>query len=497
MSTRDELLSLWPTTVNSDDCLQSDAEAMAESVFFAVHQKMQFIKEENGADKVCGEQQLLDDLIVSNVKDGLVFLPISGATGVGKSHVIKWLHRKLLQLDDSVARHVVRIPKGLSLKSVLIRILHDLEGDKYDIFRQQLDSAAEQLDPVLVARLLIAHLTSALETESEAAKFRLGSDGHSDDPDLDKQIEIWGDRRYLPALLQDPFAQGEHFFTGPHHIGIIDQLVMQVTSDSSSEEDERKHNFVPDDLRLPQELDHRELSGPARNCYKILDTESDEHRVNAARVLNSVLDAAKNALLNLNTYSLGELFEDVRKALLEDGKELILLIEDFAVLSGMQRALLDQIIKQAGYDGTNERCLMRTVLAYTDGYSMPATALSRATSTWRISELSPDDDESLDRTNNLIGSYLNAARIGRQTLDSLFAESQKSTVSSDWVPIFGNDTLSEKTRNLVDVFGTTDAGYFLFPFNDNAIEKLLEDSSHNEQRRLVFNPRQIIKKVIR
>jgi hypothetical protein len=493
MATRDELLSLWPTTVNSDDCLQSDAEAMAESVFFAVHQNMQFEKE---GSVLCGEQELLDDLLVSNVKDGLVFLPITGATGVGKSHVIKWLHRKLLQLDDGVARHVVRIPKGLSLKSVLVRILQDLEGEKYDVFRQQLDSAAEQLDPVLIARLLIAHLTSTLETESEAAKFRLGSDGRSDDPDLDKQIETWGNRRFLPALLQDPFAQDVHFFSGSEHSGIIDQLVEQVTYDSSSEEDERKHNFVPDDLRLPQ-LDPRELSGPARKCWKVLDTESDEHRVNAVRVLNSVLDTAKNALLNLNTYSLGELFEDVRKALLEDGKELILLIEDFAVLSGMQRALLDQIIKQAGDDGADERCLMRTVLAYTDGYSMPATALSRATSTWRISELATTDNELLHRTKNLIGSYLNAARIGRQTLDSLFAESEKSTVSSDWVPVFGNDTLNEKTRNLADVFGTTDAGYFLFPFNDNAIEKLLEDSSHNEQRKLVFNPRQIIKKVIR
>ena len=497
MTTREELLSLWPVATNSDDCLQSDAEAMAESVFFAVHQEMQFTREESGADALCGEQELLDDLIVPNVKDGLVFLPISGATGVGKSHVIKWLHRKLLHLEDGVDRHIVRIPKGLSLKSVLVRILRDLEGEKYDVCRQRLDSAAEQLDPTLVARLLIAHLTSALETESNAASFRLGSDGHSDDPDLDRQIKTWGDRRYLPALLQDPYAQEVHFFTGPHHTGIIDQLVEQVTCDTQSEEDERKHSFVTDDLRLPQELDPRELSGPARHCWKILDTESDEHRVNATRVLNSVLDESKNALLNLNTYSLGEIFEDVRKSLLEDGKELILLIEDFAVLSGMQRALLDQVIKQAGYDGSNERCLMRTVLAYTDGYSMPATALSRATSTWRISELSSDDNELLDRAKNLIGSYLNAARIGRETLDALFAESEKSTVSTDWVPIFGNNTLDEKTRILVEVFGTTDAGYFLFPFNEKAIETLLEDSSENGQRRLVFNPRKIIKEVIR
>ena len=58
----------------------------------------------------------------------------------------------------------------------------------------------------------------------------------------------------------------------------------------------------------------------------------------------------------------------MRKALLADGRELILLIEDFAHLAGVKESLMEVMIKPAIRDGKQELCTIRTALAVTSGY---------------------------------------------------------------------------------------------------------------------------------
>ncbi len=109
-------------------------------------------------------------------------------------------------------------------------------------------------------------------------------------------------------------------------------------------------------------------------------------------MLNEIIDDAIAPLATPADTSLSELFYAVRRELLAEGRELVLLVEDFAVLAGIQGALLDAMIRE-GIRGTREACVMRTALAVTEGYFTSfETVRTRAVFGWYINEVSSDTD---------------------------------------------------------------------------------------------------------
>ncbi len=139
-----KLIDFWPDADNCQDCLFTEAEAADEAVFLAAHQPMKIGRRYLGSsaktDEIVDEGTVLDALLVSHPPSGTLVLPITGASGVGKSHLIRWLDAKLRLRKDHATRHVVRIPKSASLRNVLELILQDL-GKKYDPIRAQLKGA--------------------------------------------------------------------------------------------------------------------------------------------------------------------------------------------------------------------------------------------------------------------------------------------------------------------------------------------------------------------
>jgi len=74
-----------------------------------------------------------------------------------------------------------------------------------------------------------------------------------------------------------------------------------------------------------------------------------------------------------------EIVDRVRIQLLQDEKELVLLVEDFAALAGIQESLLKLSIVEATHAGRKTRAVLRTALAVTDGYmEHRETILTRA-----------------------------------------------------------------------------------------------------------------------
>src|SRR5262249_37913526 len=156
----------------------------------------------------------------------------------------------------------------------------------------------------------------------------------------------------------------------------------------------------------------------------------------AARLLNEALDGAKQRLLRLDP-TVSELFDAIREQLLIDGRELVLLVEDFAVLSGLQKQLLQVIIKEAYRDGRQVLCTMRTALAYTTGYMDTATVLTRANMEYHISDTPGSDDEIQARIAGLVAAYLNAARVGQPAIEAAYRDDTSTTTDLDsWIPVF-------------------------------------------------------------
>ena len=139
-------------------------------MFMAVHQEMTFVQTSLATQHKIKktEAQILQEFLRDD-PSGAVIMPILGESGVGKSHLIRWLDVKLREREDSAVRHVIRIPKSSSLKSVLGRILDGLEGTRYEEIREQLRSAREQMDDIGARNRVRAELLSAIERKYDAA----------------------------------------------------------------------------------------------------------------------------------------------------------------------------------------------------------------------------------------------------------------------------------------------------------------------------------------
>ena len=123
------LLSYWPTVAEVNNCIKSEAESASDEVLLAVHQQFPLAYAKVGQDgKVAEgrtgatEEDLLRHLL-GNAPEGSLVVPITGASGVGKSHLIRLLDARLRRLPNAHRYLVIRIPKSASLRRVVDLIL--------------------------------------------------------------------------------------------------------------------------------------------------------------------------------------------------------------------------------------------------------------------------------------------------------------------------------------------------------------------------------------
>lgn len=100
------LINYWPRPEYINECIRTEAEELAEHVLLAVHEPMQLLRVGAGEDRLCNEEDLLEHFLSVERP-----IPIIGKSGVGKSHLIRWLDAKLKLHADYAKWHVVRIPK--------------------------------------------------------------------------------------------------------------------------------------------------------------------------------------------------------------------------------------------------------------------------------------------------------------------------------------------------------------------------------------------------
>lgn len=489
-----DLLRYWPREEEVAACIKTEAEAASEEVCLAVHQPMRFERRVIGSsidsESPCDEHELLRAFMAEKLTEGRVILPIEGSSGVGKSHVVRWLHAQIHRMPGADRRVVIRIPKGTSLKGVLSILLENLESPVYAQYRQQLSLAQERLNPEEAAGQLCEALAYILEEMASRATQRLRENPLDKDA---RDIAAYSNAKLLPTLLRTQLLRDQHFVrTCDSQDGVAKRLVEQLSESRPPDaEDDRQHVFTPDDLVFDLRIERSALGLNERRALEQLDRP--ERRDTATRILNKALDSAKNRLLAFGSTVL-DLFDAVRRELLKERKELVLLVEDFADLSGLQNELLQAAIKEAIRGGKQVVCTMRTALAYTTGYLEAETVLTRANIVYRIPDQPGDDDEILGRIQRLVGSYLNAARTGERELAKAYQRADFGS-SARWVPRF-EEKIEPDARATLDVFGSSDEGYELFPFNEAAIHELAREGCLRDGR-LVYNPRFVIQNVVK
>lgn len=484
----------WPQEAQVNACIKNEAETADVAILLAVHQPaaLTTIDVGTGTPTAVNEEDLLDAFLTDNVPGGTLLFPITGASGAGKSHIIRWLDAQLQRSPKREQLHIIRIPKSASLRTVVELILEPLKDNaRYKEATEDLKRAVAEVDVATAAVTFRAHLENALADIRK--KLEAEAQHNPDRTDLRPKI---GHARDLPKLFSDP-ALSQHFVDK-----VLSRVVSRALRGRSEDDDdtEDQTQFTAADLVLPDSVNLGDASFPVRQYYKTIVASADPARIAVAvDLLNQAIDPAIGNVFQLQHSTGGITLQDiilaVRKTLLDEGKDLVLLVEDFAALSGIQDVLLKVCIQEGERDGKKMRATMRTAIALTDGVlSFRETIYTRAQREWVVGGRVLADDEIRASAVELVGAYLNAARWGEDALRRKFAASDGRTTGA-WLDTW-RDEDDDAAQDLLNAFGSSRSGHPLFPFNRQAITALV-DAHLVKNGQLVLNPRKVINFILR
>ena len=493
----------WPTRDEVNRCIKAEAESASDAVLLAAHQPMRLLRrdEGSGVKSQVSEHDLLEAFLSDDLPQGTLLMPIMGASGAGKSHLIRWLAAQLGRDPRARHMHVIRIPKSASLRGVVELVLEPLSNDdRFSDIRESLDKAIARVTPHEAA----VQFSGALEVALNDLNNRLLVELKKSPPGPEsRELKTRANHAAkLPGFLNDA-ALRKHMTD--QVLSPIIQRAVSGRAQLAPDEEELLPQFRASDLRIPDEL-HGALgraATPVRMYYLSgLNRADGAGREEAAKVLNEVVDAAIKKVFRLDQATGGVTLESIilgaRKLLLDQGRELVLLIEDFAALSGIQQTLLSVCIQEAERDGRQVCSRMRTALALTEGYLVAHdTIATRARHEWLIQQSTGTDDV-IDRSVELIGAYLNAARWGGKALQHKYQQSSHLEESdlTAWIDTFEYDDLTPEVSEQLAAFGTSERGVPLFPYNRLAVAELAK--RHLRTRgEIRLNPRRVINFMLR
>ena len=391
-----------------------------------------------------------------------VLAAILGETGSGKSHLVHWMR---LNIKPTKRRVVLVVRKsGTSLRNIVKMIIAELPPEQQGSFLETLQSAGDVTQSRNDQKQqLLNDLAQVIREEVLPAKA----------DEIEQELVIC-----LPNLFQDPHMRQAHFLGDNTVIAdIVDHIF--APSNATDRPDQRRV-FVDGDLPLGG-MDFAHASRLARDAIDVIELDPAVNLPLAIRIINRNLDRAVARTLSFSGDRVEELMTRLRSYLKTQGQELVLLVEEFARLQGIDRALLQAITSQ----GDDRQCKMRTAIAVTTGFfkSVAETAYMRTTHI-------VDMDRSAGRVeghsvtkaslSQFTVRYLNAVRLGRDGITqwgdgAAPGESPRSRC----------DTCVHQTECHA-IFGEVD-GYGLYPFTQQSLWNAASRADASMPERL--NPR--------
>lgn len=447
--------------------IATEAASPSEPVLLATHTPLRIRRRGEGdAGALITEREFVDEFLNGPVKEGVRVAAVVGESGSGKSHLVRWVKASL---EESAGRIVIYLPKAqTSLREVIERLLGNLPGSQFDEVRSKLSGLSETVSRAALERKILDELAESIrEAQIDRRDF------------LYRQLV---GERGLYVLLHDPLFR-EHLLQPE---SFIPKRAEHALRGRGVDEDEVPPVFTVDDLPLdvtrPQDASDR-----ARAAWKKLAADS-QMQLAAVELLNEHLDVAVMRAANLGVGSIQDAFMALRAHLV--GQEIVLLIEDFALIQGIRRDLLDAVIEVGTVGGVEKYAPVRTLMAVTHGYysSLPDTFRTRAEASSPVYVVDVDMADVSAGANrtavNFVGRYLNAARLGAQVLE-------------DAKPVVPNACEGcAFMESCHAAFGVSDDGYGLYPYNESALRRALAITTDPERKSL-FNPRRVLARMVR
>ena len=380
--------------------LNPDAEAIDDAAFLAVHSNRSLKLLPSGrarsrtASTGSGSDIAPDEFLRQFLDESRehVQAVVVGSAGTGKSHLIHWMRLHIPEQDDRI---VVNIPRsGTSLRGILqslISRLPETEGAKYTA---RLSESGNDSDPKPV-RLQRLTVNIGLALRATA-------------PQVDDEIEDYLLPDRLSMLFMDPYLQPRLAREG----GVIEALTEHIGVRHEYSRQESVPNFGPADFAVVgAETD--KLAHPTREVVATLLGDRAVLEV-ATRLVNNSIPRAISSVLNFTGDQLIELLTEVRREVARSGKEIILLIEDFARVHGLDQAMLEALLVPRS-SATPDLARLRWAMAVTRGFydqRVPEAVQQRMSFEIDMDETAiRRDADRHEEVAQFAARYLNAVRI--------------------------------------------------------------------------------------
>lgn len=312
--------------------INTEAVVPSRAVFAATHTPLRIRKANirgRSLELMAGEADedaVLRDFMGRHSDTGNLLMPIVGDTGTGKSHLVRWVR---INIPESDHYRVIYLEKSqTSLKTLVETLIADAESPALVKLKTDIESFGAGLDATTLARRIINALNESLAQTTPQ--------------EMSGQSRALAGTRGLASILQDPYTQ-EHMLSEGKFIPMLASQLLRDRKDLGSEE--RQPGFTIDDLPL-QIRDESQAAQISRNLLRHLLT-NPILRTAAVDLLNQHLEAAIRSAYQLGAGRLSAAMLQVREEYARQHREIILLIEDFALIQGVQRELLDAITEPA------------------------------------------------------------------------------------------------------------------------------------------------------
>ncbi|MBA2747784.1 MAG: hypothetical protein H0U45_03355 [Tatlockia sp.] len=452
-----------------------EATQPPDYVFLATHHPVAMKKGElikSRTEFFYNEQDFLKDFLATQ---DFAFVPVLGTSGTGKSHLIRWLAANIKLTDK---RKVLLIPKiGTNLKDIIEMILslEGTESEKFAEYHQRIRRATSTLTQSQAREQLLNQLAIAVGTNSQRDRSKL----------TDIQEYLIDE---LSSLLYDPFFREKWLKKD----GIIHRLIVHTLGQHNTLEIvEERRQFSLNDLPLSIS-DWQKAGEKAREFYATLIGDDGIQKA-TVEWLNFHLDEAITQVLSLGREDLQRLMREVRETLAEQDIELVLLIEDFAKLQGIDREVLEAVLARPQQPGSKPLCAIRTALACTTGYfdNLIDTVQQRITFSINLDVGAVGDNSQVTEAaiQQFVVRYLNAVRVEDKELISWANSVDEDKEHTTEKPNFCEEC--EHRLACHAGFGSMN-GIGLYPFTPNALKQMLHRVNPGD-----FNPRVLIKDVLK
>jgi len=459
--------------------IKKDGTAVDNEYFMATHvpfRELAFHESGDNDSKSVhlSEEEIYDKYIVNRANRHQMII-VRGTNGTGKSHLICWLHNRLVSDKENYnpdAEKVIFLRRlGNTVRGAIQQILDEgLVQDKElrEKFEKFCNADRSQSEEEFKTSIYSEYVNKVATDPSDKPYKKI----------VRRDIAAFlRDQRVQEYMMRSPDPNNPADAGGPAHRCY--QLITAGAKTTVTDEGEIEQIFTLKDFDFPREIANEITNNAAdevKGYYKDELRGDDDEIKKLVSYLNHFTSAVMQSCANISSENARDLFVNLRKSLHREGRNLTIFIEDFTSFSIMESELITALAVENGGE-YSDLCRVNSVIGITDGYygSFRDNFKDRVTLQVEVTEQSFSDENFLLE---LAARYLNAIYLTKEQVTEWYQRSTEIGTLPD--PAYTPDMEW-------DYVELNDKKYTLYPFNKKSLTALYNGLKHKSPRNYLSN----------